>query len=146
MRRVTDSSPTSSDNSPSSSETSPSSSEKSPSSSNNSPSSSGNSPPIQTPPEKRRRRGTFTLLFLAYIAINHPDGAGGYGFIASDWGYGSLYQWDTDTHEHLTDDKGDWLTGNIGDPNLEGIVTTGSCWYGDFPNLGLGMMTDGGKN
>ena len=84
-------------------------------------------------------------MFGIYQAVNHPDGSGGYDFIAYDWGYSNLYTWDSDTHEIDVDDKGFLVTGNIGDPNPQGYVSSGSYWYEDFPNLDLSMLKDGAK-
>ncbi len=84
-------------------------------------------------------------LFGIYQAVNHPDGSGGYDFIAYDWSYSNLYEWDNDTHEISVDDKGYLVPANIGDPNPQGYVSSGTYWYEDFPNLDLTMLQDGAK-
>ena len=86
-----------------------------------------------------------TSLFGIYQAVNHPDGDGGYDFIAYDWSYSSLYEWDPKTTEVLLDDKGYLIQANIGDPNPQGLVQAGVKWYEDFPNLDLNMIKDGAK-
>jgi hypothetical protein len=86
-----------------------------------------------------------TNMFGTYIALNHPDGNGGYDFVAYDWGYGSLFEWDADTTEISTDEKGSLIESAIGDPSPQGYIQTGAYWYEDFPNLDLTLLKEGVK-
>jgi len=81
-------------------------------------------------------------LHTQYIAVNHPDGNGGYDFIGYDWTAGILWSWDTDTHEVEVDEEGLLVLGNVGDPVPEGYVGSYAYWYEDFPNLDFSLLQE----
>ena len=82
-------------------------------------------------------------MFASYIAVNHPDGSGGYDFIAYDWTTSILWQWDTSSGEVLTDNEGVLVGQDFNDPVLSGWVSSYAYWYEDFPALDLSLLKEG---
>lgn len=98
----------------------------------------------------------YELAYLTqYIAMNHPDGAGGYTFDAYDWNGGFLIE--TDYGECLDVDDGSGGTIEVcglyqvdadnyfvpGDTTItprRGYVTGFSAWLEDTPNLDLSIL------
>jgi hypothetical protein len=93
--------------------------------------------------------GTYTTseymdyVFSGYVAVNHPDGAGGIAdFVAYDWNENFLFEWDAN-HLAVLDGKGNLQFVDTNIPvGLEGIVRSFPFWYEDFPNLDLTLMKE----
>jgi hypothetical protein len=89
-------------------------------------------------------------LYTQHIAINHPDGAGGYDFIAYDWTAGTMFQHDATTLEQPTEPCEDDPTASClipvdfssTDP-IVGYTRGYAYWYEDFPNLDLTILGEG---
>jgi hypothetical protein len=92
-----------------------------------------------------------------YIAMNHPDGAGGYDFKAYDWGNAFFFEGTLDEGTYVEDSEGneievDLVTATV-DAEESTLVRTNAgdtalirfntYWYEDFPNLDLDMMQEG---
>ena len=73
-----------------------------------------------------------------HIAVNHPDGSGGYDFIAYDWTAGTMFQHDADRALSLRRRSSGRVldSGTYPDP-IVGYTRGYAYWYEDFPNLDL---------
>ena len=94
-----------------------------------------------------------------YIAINHPDGAGGYTFTAYDWNSALLVETDYgvcadfDNGSGGTDevcgevqvdaDADVYILGDVYDQPIHGNMLGNAYWYEDFPNLDLSILKEG---
>ena len=95
-----------------------------------------------------------------YIAINHPDGAGGYTFTAYDWNTALLVE--TDYNECQTVDGTStsfdvcgmvqieeqdggyvYVLGDVTDQPIHAYMNGSAYWYEDFPNLDLSLLKEG---
>ncbi len=81
------------------------------------------------------------FMFTQFIAVNHPDGAGGYDFKAYDWTTGFMWEMDTDNGNVSIDDKGN-LTG-ASDFDVGGFTYGAAYWFEDFPNLDMSLLKEG---
>jgi hypothetical protein len=83
-------------------------------------------------------------LYTGFVAMNHPDGAGGIDFTGYDWNYNYLFEVD-DKGVAIVD--GDNLVPvDITVPvNLRGIVRSFPYWYEDFPHLDFSILKDDPK-
>jgi hypothetical protein len=102
-----------------------------------------------------------SAVFTQYIAVNHPDGSGGFTFPAYDWDSSLYVQADysqclqytytTDTANPLqvcglvllNDDQSQYLLGDTTVQPIHGYVTGNAYWYEDIPNLDLTILKDG---
>lgn len=91
----------------------------------------------------------------AFIAMNHPDGAGGSDFKAYDWGYASFFEGSLDEGVYVDDGAGgeievDMVTATVDDEDLlvrstageTGFFRLSSYWFEDFPNLDMDALGD----
>jgi hypothetical protein len=92
-----------------------------------------------------------------YIAINHPDGAGGYTFDAYDWNGSLLIQTDYDYCITIESESGDFDVCGLPEVTEDnyyvpddatirpshGYVTGFSWWLEDTPNLDLSILKEG---
>jgi hypothetical protein len=85
-------------------------------------------------------------VLTSYVAINHPNGAGGVTFPAYDWDY-SLYV-RTDYGYCVAglcgltevDPSGHFVLGDVHDQPLHGYVKSIPYWYEDLVNLDLALL------
>lgn len=93
-----------------------------------------------------------------YIAINHPDGDGGYTFDAYDWNGALLVETDYSSCVLVDDGAGStfevcgeyqvteddyYVPGDTRNSPRHGFMTGFSAWLEDTPNLDLSLMTNG---
>lgn len=95
-----------------------------------------------------------------YIAINHPDGSGGYTFPAYDWNVGLYVDTDYETCANYTYtttsytyevcglvgvdvDLDQYLPGDVNIQPIHGFQLGNSAWLEDTPNLDLTLMREG---
>ena len=102
---------------------------------------------------------TYEKAFMSqFIAMNHPDGEGGYTFEAFDWNGAYLVETDYDecldvddgaggTFEvcglYQVDDDDYYVPGNAKESPRHGYVRGFSAWLEDTPNVDLSLFQDG---
>lgn len=94
-----------------------------------------------------------------YIAVNHPDGAGGYTFTAYDWNSALLVETDYSVCADFDDgsggtveicgecqidaDAGVFILDDVNDQPIHNYILGNSFWFEDFPNLDLSILKEG---